>query len=115
MKIRACWLYGEFGDYNFKDKEHIQIAVNSIYQCLFDADLPVRYVAATSIHKLLYNESVFVFLKPALKQILEVFLKIMNEIESEELVAALEEIVTHFKDDIEPYALELTQQLVGAY
>ena len=33
----------------------------------------------------------------------------MNEIESEELVSALEEIVEHFKDDIEPYALELTQ------
>lgn len=31
----------------------------------------------------------------------------MNEIESEELVGALEEIVKHFKEDIGPYAVEL--------
>lgn len=42
-------------------------------------------------------------------QILEVFLKTINEIDSEELVSALEEIVKHFKDDIAPYALELVQ------
>lgn len=39
----------------------------------------------------------------------------MSEIDSEELVAALEEIVSHFKEDIAPFAVELTQQLVGAY
>ena len=64
-------------------------------------------MAATSIHKLINNPTVFKFLKPALKNILEVYLKLMNEIESEELVSALEEIVKHFKDDIEPYAVEL--------
>jgi hypothetical protein len=33
----------------------------------------------------------------------------MNDIDSEELVGALEEVVKHFKEDIGPYALELTQ------
>jgi hypothetical protein len=46
-------------------------------------------------------------LKPALKNILEVYLKLMSEIESEELVGALEEIVKHFGEDIGPYAIEL--------
>ena len=32
----------------------------------------------------------------------------MEEIESEELVGALEEIVDYFRDDIAPYAVELT-------
>jgi hypothetical protein len=31
----------------------------------------------------------------------------MTEIDSEELVAALEEIVSHFKGDIAPFAIEL--------
>lgn len=44
-------------------------------------------------------------LKPALKNVLEAYLKLMTEIESEELVSALEEIVSHFKDDIAPYAV----------
>jgi hypothetical protein len=33
----------------------------------------------------------------------------MNEIDSEELVNALEEIVSFFKDDIAPFAIELTE------
>ena len=72
-------------------------------------------MAATSIHKLLFNQVASEFLKPALKSILEVYLKLMSEIESEELVNALEEIVKHFKGDIEPFAIELCSQLVAAY
>jgi hypothetical protein len=48
-------------------------------------------------------------LKPFLKDILSIYLKMMSEIDSEELVAALEEIVSHFKDDIGPFAIELTE------
>lgn len=32
----------------------------------------------------------------------------MQEIDSEELVGALENIVKHFKDDIGPYAIDLS-------
>jgi hypothetical protein len=64
--------------------------------------------AATSIHKLLNNDECADLLKPCLKDILTIYLKLMSEIDSEELVAALEEIVSHFKDDIAPYALELS-------
>lgn len=108
-------MYGEFGDMKFKDNSHLQQAIDCVYQCLYDSDLPVRVMAATSIHKLINNPTVFQFLKPALKNILEVYLKMMTEIESEELVSALEEIVKHFKDDIEPYAIELCNQLVVSY
>ena len=75
----------------------------------------MRLTAATSIHKLLVNESILEFLKPALKDILETFLKLMGEIDSEDLVTALEEVVGHFKDDITPYALQLSEHLVGSY
>jgi hypothetical protein len=37
--------------------------------------------------------------------VLEAFLKLMTEIESEELVNALEEVVTLYKDDIGPFAI----------
>jgi hypothetical protein len=31
MKMRACWIYGEFGEYNFKDENNLKIAVESIF------------------------------------------------------------------------------------
>lgn len=75
----------------------------------------MRFQAALTIHKLLENEVTFNFLKPALSQILQKYLDLMNEIDSEDLVTALEEVVSHFKDDIYPFASELTEQLVNSY
>ena len=51
------------------------------------------------------NETAMEFLKPALKNILEVYLKIMEDIDSEELIGALEEIVERFSEDIGPFAV----------
>ena len=68
----------------------MQTATNMIYYCLFDKDLPVWVMAATSLHKLFDIKGVIEFLKPALKNLLEVYLKLMNEIENEELVSGLE-------------------------
>jgi hypothetical protein len=47
--------------------------------------------------------------------VLEAILKLMTEIESEELVNSLEEIVTLYRDDIGPFAVQLTEQLVQSY
>ena len=106
LRMRALWMYGEFGSHRFKDEAHIKSAIDAVYKCLHEPnELPVRLTAATSIHKLLNNETAAELLKPALKTVLEAYLKLMTEIESEELVSALEEIVSHFKDDIEPYAV----------
>ena len=44
-------------------------------------------------------------MKPALRSILEVYLKIISEIDSEKLVSALEEIMLVYKDDMGPFAL----------
>ena len=54
-------------------------------------------------------------MKPALKNILEVYLKIMEEIDSEELIAALEVIMEKYQEDIGPFAVQLAQQLTNKY
>ena len=51
-------------------------------------------------------------MKPALSSILQVYLKIMNDIDSEDLIEAFEQIVNIFKDQLGPYALEICTQLV---
>ena len=62
--------------------------------------------------KLINNETAEEFLKPAISNILEVYLKIMNEIDSEALVEAFEQIVAAFKDDMAPFAMQICTQLV---
>ena len=64
---------------------------------------------------MLTNDTAVAFLKPALKNILEVYLKIMEDIDSEDLMTALETIMEVYSEDIGPYAIQLSQQLTQKY
>lgn len=111
LRMRALWIYGEFTEnMSFKNNEHLTKVVESSFKCLHaDPALPVRLTAALSIKKLLQNDIASNLLKPHLRLILEAYLKLMNEIENEELVNALEEIVSLYRDDIDPFAVQLTE------
>ena len=67
--------------------------------------LPIKFAAALALSKMLDNEVAMEFLKPALKNLLEVYLKIMEDIDSEELIGALEMIMERFQEDICPFAI----------
>ena len=115
LKSRACWVYGEFSEYTFEDNDHIQQAVHGIYQSLFTDVLPIKFAAALALAKMLNNDTAIACLKPVLANILEVYLKIMNEIDSEELIGALEVIMEKYQEEIGPFAVQLSQQLATKY
>lgn len=50
-----------------------------------------------------------------LSEILKIYLKLMEEVDSEELVSALEGIVDGFKNDIVPFAYDLCVHLSAAF
>ena len=53
--------------------------------------------------------------RPMIGKLFEIYLKMMSEVDSEELVSSLEQIVSIFSDSIEPFALELCQNLEQSY
>lgn len=72
---------------------------------MFAEELPIKFAAALALSQMLKNEDAIEFLKPALKNILEVYLKIMEDIDSEELIGALEVIMEKYSEDIGPFAV----------
>lgn len=52
--------------------------------------LPVKFSAALALSKIIKIDVAVNFLKPALQNLLEVYLKIMEDIDSDELIGALE-------------------------
>jgi len=50
-------------------------------------------------------------LEPGIDKIIEAYLKIMQEIDQDELVNGLEEIINLFDDKVAPFAFELIQEL----
>jgi len=115
LRSRACWVYGEFCSFKYTDEQHVKLAIDGVYKSLFVSDLPTKLAAAISLASMLVNKTVREFLKPALKQILEVYLKMTNEIDSEHLFTSLESFMKKFNDDMGPYALQIAEQLVVQY
>jgi hypothetical protein len=93
LRSRANWVYGEFANFEFSDNKHVQLAIDGIYKSLFVEELPTKLSAAISLAQMLTNTAAKEFLKPALGNILEVYLKLISEIDSEKLVSSLETIM----------------------
>lgn len=115
LRARACWVFGRYGHLEFKNANNIKIAVEGITTCLMDAQLPVRVKAAVSLNCLLSQKEAENLLRPLLPQILEIYLKLMDQIDNEGLVAALEGIVDSYQNEIVPYAYDLVVHLVNAF
>lgn len=90
-------------------------ALNDIYNSLQHEDLPVRVASALALNSLLEQDLAVTFVKPGLSALLKTLLKIMDEIDFDELVRALENIVEVYEDEIAPYAVALCQKLGEAY
>ena len=83
-------------------------ATNQILQLLWSDNIVVRVEAAMALSSLLkHQEAVVGFLRPGLGNVLKMYLKIMDEIDFEELVGALRIIVDTYDEEIAPYAVSL--------
>ena len=52
LKARAAWIYSQFAKFEFPEN-HLKFAMDSLFTCLSDKDLPVRVNAAIALVKLL--------------------------------------------------------------
>jgi hypothetical protein len=86
----------------------VDIAVK-IYDNLQSDLLPVSVTAGISLHKLLAVEEVKSRLSDSdgIKNILTSYLKVMEEIDQEELIVGLEKVIEVFDDKVGPYAYDL--------
>lgn len=107
MKARACWVYGEFAHYPLTDEDHLRHALNNLYQCLQSDELPVRVNAAVSLIRLLDHPVAVEFIRPGLQQVIRIYLKLIDDIDYDELITSLKKIVDVFEEEIGPYALDL--------
>ena len=115
LRARACWIFGKYGHIEFKNSQNIKIAVEGISHCLMDTQLPVRVKAAIALNCLLTQKEAEDLLRPSLPKILEIYLKLMDQIDNEGIVAALEGIVDSYQQEIVPYAFDLVVHLTSAF
>ncbi|OMJ92820.1 hypothetical protein SteCoe_4362 [Stentor coeruleus] len=115
MRYRASWIYARYGQIQYQNKDQQHWVFTAMCKLMVDIDLPVRYSAAVSLPRILHWEVSKTSLSKEIQNLLQIYLKLINEIESEELVESLESIISTFPDEIRPYALELSQYLVESF
>ena len=114
MRARACWLYGRYGQFPL-DQDHLRNVLDSMYQNMQHNDLPVRVNAAVALTEFLSHDTAVEFVRPGLETILSIFLKIMDDIDFENLIEALRLLVEVFADEVGPHALRLCDKLATAF
>ena len=115
LRARAAWVYSRFSNLPFESPDFKAQGLEAVCKLLLDPELPVRYEASLALPRLLKWSISKSRLSGELKSLLEIYLKIMNEIDSEDIVESLESVISAFPKEIIPFALELTQHLAGAF
>jgi HEAT repeat protein len=115
LRSRACWLYSCFADLPFKDLEKQEVVLGCICRLMVDEELPVRIEAATALPKFFNWPKAKSKLADEIKQVLQIYIDLINLIDYEELIEALEDLVSHFSSEVRPFALDLSKCLVSAF
>jgi hypothetical protein len=115
LRARAVWVYGKFASFPLSNKDHQQSVLEKTCTLLIDSEIPVKYEAALTIPKLLKWEIAKVRIRGEISNLLQVYLNLINQIDSEEIIEALEDIVENFDQEIIPFAVELVERLVVTF
>ena len=77
-----------------------------------DTELPVKIRSAINLRFIIRNPIATEHIKPIIPNLLDQYFKLMNELDNDDLIAALEELVDQFEDQMAPYATTLCAKLV---
>lgn len=58
-----------------------------------DSEIPVKFKAATALNCVLYQTEAHDMIKPNLQEMLQIYIKLMDQIDNEDLVSSLEAII----------------------
>lgn len=115
LRARAAWAYGQFSSFPFSNIDHQKSVLEKICNLVLDSDLPVKYEAALTLPKILSWEISKSRVSGEISNVLKIYLDLINEIDSEEIIEALEDIVTSYSAEVLPFAIELSQQLAETF
>lgn len=115
LRARACWTYGQFAYYPMNDSE-VQVEVTQILcRQLVDSELPVKFQAALSLPKVLRWPAAKALIAPELPRLLELYLSLIEEIDSEDLIIGLEGVINRFSTELIPHVTAIVTRLTSNF
>ncbi|XP_076945680.1 importin beta-like SAD2 [Bidens hawaiensis] len=115
IRAKAAWVAGQYAHIKFSDPNNFRKALQSVVAGMRDPELPVRVDSVFGLRSFVEACTDLDEIRPLLPQLLDEFLKLMNEVENEDLVFTLETIVDKFGEEMAPYAVGLCQNLAATF
>lgn len=118
LRGRASWVLSQFVFSIQDEAQFFATVVTSVMELLRDADLPVKFQAAVSMRKLIYDErkqcareGVKEQVGAVLPNVLQELFNMMESLGSDELVSTMEVLIESYADQMGPYAQGLCERL----
>lgn len=100
---------------NLSAGDILRSVLQNLLTCLRDPALPVQSAAACSLRALISKEGATDLLRPFLPNIIGEYFRIMDEVENESILSALQAIVLQYGEEIADFAPNMTTHLVQAF
>lgn len=115
LRARAVDIFTEYGSMEL-EVGMVKQAVEGIYTCLTKDDHAlVRIKAASAFNCILKHKAAKDLVRPLLKDILTIYLQLLENYDLENIINSLESIVEDFEGEIAPFAFELVHHLAKLY
>eukprot|EP00931_Biecheleriopsis_adriatica_P045592 TRINITY_DN26108_c0_g5_i1.p1 TRINITY_DN26108_c0_g5~~TRINITY_DN26108_c0_g5_i1.p1 ORF type:complete len:1079 (-),score=273.42 TRINITY_DN26108_c0_g5_i1:117-3332(-) len=120
LRLRACWVYRQIASKALKlgPAGAAGTACRECLQLVADPELPVRVMAATCLEAFLEreeDEEVRAIVAENLAAVLEQLLRVLSEVQCEEVAETLQTLIENFPREIVPFASRLIAQLANQF
>lgn len=115
IRSRACWVVDYFCEISWKDPSTLQTTVDGLLLGMRDSALPVQAAAACSLRLLIDMDGAKEMIRPIVKDLVGEYFRIMEEVENDAVLSALQVIVSNFSEEIVPMAPLMVEKLVSSF
>jgi hypothetical protein len=113
LREQSCHLITYFGNLPYKNNDLLESIIRKLCELMSnDPQLSVKLYASLAIGALFGKEITKKLLKGNIKNIFEIYLKLMEETDIEEIMDNLQEIVKYFTEESQQYITQLSEYLI---
>ena len=113
MREKACWFLIQVKSMSFKNDKLIPgITTKICFMLENDPCLNVKIKSAAAASALLSQPSAIALFRGHIKGLLSIFIKLLEETETEEIVSSLQIVIKEFKDETEEFIVQLNEYLI---
>jgi len=115
IRNRAIMVLNSFRKLEYKNIENIKTISDNLFKAISEGDLSHRVNACITAPIFFGHKEIKSILEQHISNILTIYIKIIHEIELEELLIGLEAIIEIFNEKCKDFAIDLTKILVEKF